>query len=141
MKLAHGFIGLSLAALLGGCGGGGTDVTVVTPAPQFIVWPGNTSGVHVIDGIGRIFAFYSDTGCLYNSQTGQENSTFCLIPGSNVVAYGPFRGQIENVIASDGTCQAAIIDQITGNFADIEVDTYGHEVVATTSLRPVFCRR
>jgi hypothetical protein len=142
MKAVRGLISVSFAVLLSACGGGGsTDVTVVTPVPQFIGWAGNAGGVHVIDGLGHIFAFYSDTGCLYNSQTGRENSAFCLIPGSNVVAYGPFRGQIENVIAADATCQSAIIDQITGNFADIEVDAYGREVVAVTSLHPAFCGR
>lgn len=142
MKAALGLTcAASLALLLSGCGGGSTDVTVVTPTPQFIVWPGSSGGAHVIDGLGHIFAFYSDTGCLYNSQTGRENSAFCLIPGSNVVAYGPFHGQVENVIVSDGTCQPAIIDQITGNFVDIEVDAYGREVVGTTSLHPAFCGR
>lgn len=131
----------SLAVLLAGCGGGSTEVTVVQPAPQFIVWAGNTSGAHVIDGLNHLFAFYSDTGCLHNFQTGRENTAFCLVPGSNIVAYGPFRGQIVNVLAADGSCQTAIIDQLTGNFSDIETDVYGREVVAITSLRPAFCVR
>ncbi|NIA57796.1 hypothetical protein HAV22_29640 [Massilia sp. TW-1] len=143
MKAAPQLIILSsLAALLAGCGGGGdTNVTVVAPSSQFIVWPGNSGGTQVIDGLGHTFAFYSDTGCLYNSQTGRENSAFCLVSGSNVVTYGPFHGQVENIVASDGTCRSAIIDQITGNFIDIETDVYGREVVATTSLYPAFCAR
>ena len=52
--------------------------------------------------------------------------------------YGPFRGQVENIIAADGSCQAAIIDQMTGDFAEIEVDAYSREVVTTTSLHQSF---
>lgn len=126
--------------LLTGCGGGSSDVAVAQPLPQFVSWSGSAGGSHVIDGLNHVFEFYADTGCLYNLQTGKENIVFCLIPGTtNVVAYGPFRGQVRNVLASDGTCQAAIIDQYTGNFADIEVDPYGKEIVATTPLPPAFC--
>lgn len=131
----------SLVAVLAGCGGGNTEVAVVAPAPQFIAWQGNTGGTQVIDGLGRTFAFYADTGCLYNAQTGKENLAFCLVPGSNVVTYGPFRGQIQNVIASDGKCWSAIVDQTTGYFADIRLDAYGREVVASTTLLPAYCGR
>jgi hypothetical protein len=128
------------AAILTGCGGGGSaDVVVESPPSQFIVWGGSVGGIHVIDGPGHLFAFFSDTGCLYNTQTGQENTAFCLLPGSNVVAYGPFRGQVANVLTSDGTCQAAIIDSLTGNFSDIELDTFGRELVVTTQLHPALC--
>ena len=139
MKITSKVIALS-AAILAGCGGGGSvDGGVVQTSPQFIVWVGSTGGIHVIDGPGHIFAFFSDTGCLYNAQTGQENTAFCLLPRSNVVAYGPFRGQVANVLASDGTCQAAIIDSLTGNFSDIELDSFGREVVVTTQLHPALC--
>jgi hypothetical protein len=131
----------ALAVLLAGCGGGSAEVAVVQPGPEFIVWPGNAGGVHVIDGLNHSFAFYADTGCLHNFQTGRENTAFCIVRGSNIVAYGPFRGQIANVLAADGSCRAAIIDQLTGNFSDVETDVYGREVVATTSLRPAFCVR
>jgi hypothetical protein len=128
------------AVILAGCGGGGSaEVGVEQISPQFLVWVGSTGGIHVIDGPGHVFAFYADTGCLYNAQTGQENTAFCLLPGSNVVAYGAFRGQVTNVRASNGTCQAAIIDSLTGNFSDIELDVFGREVVVTTQLRPVLC--
>lgn len=137
MKIISKVIALS-GALLAGCGGGTTDV-VAAPPPQFIVWGGSSGGIHVIDGPGHVFAFFSDTGCLYNAQTGQENTAFCLLPGSNVVAYGPFRGQVANVLASNGTCQAAIIDSLTGNFSDIELDAFGRELVLTTQLHPALC--
>jgi hypothetical protein len=138
-KITSKDIALS-AAILAGCGGGGSaDVVAVPPPPQFIVWGGSAGGSHVIDGPGHLFAFFSDTGCLYNVQTGQENTAFCLLPGSNVVAYGPFRGQVANVLASDGTCQAAIIDSLTGNFSDIELDSFGREIVVTTQLHPALC--
>ena len=139
MKITSKVIALS-AVILAGCGGGGSaDGGAVQTAPQFIVWVGSTGGIHVIDGPGHVFSFFSDTGCLYNAQTGQENTAFCLLPGSNVVAYGPFRGQIANVLASNGTCQAAIIDSLTGNFSDIELDAFGREVVFTTQLHPALC--
>lgn len=139
MKIMSGVIALS-SAILAGCGGGGSaDVVAVQAAPQFIVWIGNAGGIHVIDGPGHDFAFYSDTGCLYNAQTGRENTAFCLLPGSNVVAYGAFRGQVANVLVSNGTCQAAIIDSLTGNFSDIELDAFGRELVVTTQLHPALC--
>ena len=86
MKITFRVIALG-AAILAGCGGGGSaDVVAVQAAPQFIVWVGSAGGNHVIDGSGHDFAFYSDTGCLYNSQTGHENTAFCLLPGNNIVA-------------------------------------------------------
>lgn len=141
MKTTLQFIfGIGTAALLAGCGGGYAEVDVAPPPPQFISWSGSAVATHVIDDLGHSFAFYSDNGCLYNFQTGAENSTFCLIPGTrNVVAYGPFRGEVVNVVVSDGTCQAAMIDQLSGNFVDIEVDGYGREVVTATQLRPTLC--
>lgn len=139
MKIMYGVIALS-SAILAGCGGGGSaDVVAVQAASQFIVWVGSAGGIHVIDGPGHDFAFYSDTGCLYNAQTGRENTAFCLLPGSSVVAYGAFRGQVANVLVSNGTCQAAIIDSLTGNFSDIELDAFGRELVVTTQLRPALC--
>ncbi len=142
MKFASKLFGVGgLAVLLSGCGAGGsTDVAIVATAPQFIVWAGSAGGSHVIDGLGHSFAFYQDTGCLYNAQTGRENSAFCLASSTNVVAYGPFRGVVQNIVAADGTCQAAIVDQFSGYFADIEVDAYGREVIFSTLLVPVYCR-
>ena len=140
MKITVKIITLS-AALLAGCGGGGgfEDGDTAQPSPQFIVWGGSTGGIYVIDGPSHQFAFFSDTGCLFNVQTGQENTAFCLLPGSNIVAYGPFRGKVANVLATDGNCQAAIIDSLTGNFSDIELDSFGREVVVTTQLHPALC--
>lgn len=131
----------SLLALLAGCGGGEANVSIAAPTHQFIVWSGNAGGSQVIDGLGHSFAFYSDTGCLYNAQTGRENTAFCLVPGTNVVTYGPFRGQIENVVTSDGKCRSAIVDQMSGYFVDIEPDAYSREVVAITTLPPAYCGR
>jgi hypothetical protein len=123
------FIAMS-ALLVTGCGGSGS-AEVSTAAPQFIVWAGSSGGSQVIDGPGHLFA--------YNVQTGQENTAFCLAAGSNFVSYGAFHGQVANVLVSNGTCQAAIIDSLTGNFSDIEVDAYGREVVLTTPLHPALC--
>lgn len=132
------FITMS-ALVVSGCGGGSGAAEVSAAAPQFIVWANSSGGDRVIDGAGHLFAFFDDTGCLYNFQTKQENTAFCLAPGSNVVSYGPFHGRVANVLASDGRCQAAIIDSLTGNFSDIEVGTFGREVVVTTQLHPALC--
>lgn len=128
------------ALILVGCGGTAA-VEIGPPAPRFIGWSGSSGGTTVIDGAGHQFAFYSDSGCLYNAQTGQENLAFCLAPGSNFVNYGAFRGQVANVVVSNGTCQAAIIDSLTGNFSDIEIDSSGRELVFTTQANPVLCVR
>ncbi len=133
-----------LASLvLAGCGGGGSvDATVVTaapPPPRFLVWVGSSGGSQVLDGVGHTFAFFADSGCLYNGQTGQENTAFCLAPGSNFVNYGAFHGQVANVLVANGACQAAILDSFTGNLSEIELDSFGREIVLTTALRPAIC--
>jgi hypothetical protein len=132
------FVAIS-ALTLAGCGGGSGTTDVGAPPPSFIVWAGSSGGSNVTDGPGHQFAFFSDTGCLFNFQTGRENSAFCLSPRSNFVSYGAFHGQIVNVLVSNGTCQAAIIDSLTGNFSDIELDSFGREVVITTQLHPAIC--
>lgn len=141
MKIVYAMLTALTTIILTGCGGGSASVDVIAAPPQFIVWTGSSGGNFVIDGVGHQFAFYSDNGCLYNPQTGQENLAFCLAPGSNFVNYGTFHGQVANVLVSNGACQAAIIDSLTGNFSDIEIDAYGREVVLTTQLHPVICVR
>ena len=137
--LAITFFFSSLLALAG-CGGS-VSVTVGwgSVIPQFIFWEGNSSGTGVIDGNGHVFAFFADNGCLYNFHTGRENLAFCLIPGSDVVAYGAFRGQVVNVVSASGSCVAALVDSLTGNFSDIELDAYGRETVLSTQLHPALC--
>lgn len=130
------------SVLLTGCGGGLDAVVVASassPSSPFLFWTGSSGGDRVIDGLGHQFAFRSETGCLSNFQTGQDNSAFCLISGGNTVTYGAFQGRVANVLITDGTCHAAIIDTYTGNFSQIEVDAYGREVVLTTELHPVLC--
>ena len=142
MKLTRIVPAAIVALVLAGCGGGGSaSVDVGSAVPQFLVWSGSSGGNRVIDGPGNQFAFYADSGCLYNVQTGRENGAFCLAPGSNLVSYGAFHGEVLNVLVSNGTCQAAIIDSFTGTFSDIEVDAFGREVVLTTQLQPTFCAR
>ena len=132
---------LCLLAGLAACGGGSGSVDdhAVLVTQPFLLWTGNASGDVVVDGNDDAFAFHADSGCLHNFQTGRENTAFCLVPGSNIVTYGPFRGQVLNVRSSAGTCIAAVIDAFTGNFADIEVDAFGRELVLTTQLRPILC--
>lgn len=128
-------------AMLAGCGGGGDGNDNSTPVTHpFLIWSGSSSGDRVIDGNNHAFAFYADSGCLYNFQTGRENTAFCLVSSGNIVAYGPFRGQVLNVLSSVGVCVAALIDAFTGNFANVEIDQFGREVVVTTPLRPTLCR-
>lgn len=133
----------AMTLVLAGCGGGAdVAVTVAAPPPStFIGWVGSSGGDRVIDGLGHLFAFFSDTGCLQNFQTGSENTAFCLVPGTNLVNYGGFHGQVANVLVSDGSCRAAIVDTATGNFSDIELDSFGREIVLTTQLRPALCGR
>jgi hypothetical protein len=133
-------VAICALAVLAGCGGGGSDQTGTQSIHPFLLWSGSSSGDQVIDGNNDAFAFYADSGCLYNFQTGRENTAFCLVSSGNVVAYGPFRGQVLNVLSSTGVCVAAIIDAFTGNFADIEIDSFGREVVVITPLRPTICR-
>lgn len=133
---------LTMLMALTGCGGGvdiGIGIGTGGFRSFFLFWNGNDGGDRVIDANNSVFAFYADTGCLFNFQTGRENTAFCLVPGSNVVTYGPFQGQVLNIRSSAGTCVAALVDSRTGNFADVEVDAYGREVVLTTGLRPVLC--
>lgn len=130
---------LILAISLTGCGGGSDSGGGFDEGPSFLFWSGSSSGDIVIDADNETYAFYSDTGCLYNFQTGRENTAFCLLPGSNLVAYGPFRGRVLNVRTSTGSCVAALIDENTGNFADIGLDSFGRELVLLTPLRPALC--
>lgn len=126
-----------LAALtLAACGDGSVAV-VWSTSTGFIVWIGNSDAV--IDGRNQHFAFTTDSRCLYNFQTGRANSAFCLLPGSNQVAYGPFHGAVNRVLASDGTCVAALTDGASGNFIDIDLDAFDREVVTPTTLRPQQC--
>lgn len=140
-RLKRYAVSLMASISLAGCGGG-ADVFVGVEAPSspYLSWAGSSGGDRVIDGLGHQFAFRSDTGCLVNVQTGLTNGAFCLVPGGNVVTYGAFQGQVVNVLITDGTCHAAIIDAFTGNFSDIELDQYGREVVLVTSLHPALCR-
>lgn len=132
---------LILLAALAGCGGGsgsdddGTDLV----GSKFVFWTGNSSGDEVIDANSQVFAFYADSGCLYNFQTDRENAAFCLTGNSNIVAYGPFRGEVVNVRSSTGFCIAALVEIGTGNFIEIAIDSFGREVVLVTQLRPALC--
>lgn len=127
---------LSLATVA--CGDGSVAV-VWAPSAGLIVWVGNSRGDRVVDGRNQLFAFSAENRCLYNFQTGSINNAFCLLPGSGQVVYGPFRGEVLNVHAPDGSCVAALTDYTTGNFIDIAVDSYGREVVAATTRRPERC--
>ena len=142
MALKIGFASLVLAALAG-CGGGSTSVSVDgVPEPSrrtFIFWSGSSGGERVVDVNNDAFAFFSDTGCLYNFRTGLENPGFCLNAGGDRVRYGVLAMRIVNVTSVTGTCIAALVEESTAQFVDIETDSFGREIVAVTALRPNPC--
>ena len=127
-----------LALAVVACGDGSVAI-VWAPTSGFIVWIGNSRGDRVIDGSNQFFAFSTGSRCLFNFQTGNANDAFCLLAGSSQVAYGPFRGEVANVHAADGSCVAALTDGVTGNFIDIAIDPRGREVVVATARRPERC--
>ena len=137
-------IGLASLVLAGlaGCGGS-TSVSIndgpVPPGPTFLFWSGSSGGERVVDVNNDAFAFFSDTGCLFNFQTGRENQGFCLNAGGDRVRYGALAMRIVNVTSVTGTCIAALVEESSAQFVDIEIDSFGREVVAVTALRPNPC--
>ena len=70
-----------LLAALTSCGGGSVSVGIdVTDGDlHFIIWTGNFFGNRILDADSEEFAFYVDSGCLHNFQTGRRNSSFCIV--------------------------------------------------------------
>lgn len=93
----------------------------------------------MVDVNNDAFAFFSDTGCLYNFQTGRENLGFCLNAGGDRVRYGVLAMRIVNVTSAAGTCIAALVEESTAQFVDIATDAFDREAVAVTALRPSPC--
>lgn len=140
MQLRMWFVALLLAALTG-CGGGISVDVIAGPIddrPHFVIWFGSSSGDQVVDANNNAFAFFADNGCLFNFQTGRENTSFCLA-SADTARYGGFRVRIVNVRSVTGACVAALIDEATAHFIDIELDSFGREVVFITAITPVFC--
>ncbi|MEC4720072.1 hypothetical protein RY831_12990 [Noviherbaspirillum sp. CPCC 100848] len=139
------WISFLLLIPLFGCGGGEVGIGIgvnaeSAPDPQpFIAWTGNSSGDQVVDANNDTFAFYADTGCLYNFRTDLENAQFCLNTPQGTVRYGALAMRIVNALSTNGACISVLVEQSTANFVDIEVDPYGREVVAITSVRPAPC--
>ena len=132
---------LVLAALTG-CGGGSVSVaagTFIDDPDPFIFWTGNFSGDRVVDADNQVFAFYADTGCLYNFQTRRENLNFCLTAAGDAALYGNYLIRIANVRAVTGACVTALVNPVTGHFVDVTIDAFGRESVFTTPLLPQFC--
>jgi len=133
---------LLVAAALAGCGGGTSVSVSSTPdpvPPPFILWAGSSGGERVVDASNDAFAFYADSGCLYNFRTGRENPAFCLTSGQSTVRYGGLFMRIVNVLSVAGTCIAGLVEERTANFIDIELDSLGREIVIVTALRPSPC--
>ena len=144
MDIRTRFAALALATLTG-CGGGSLSIGLGAGYydydydEAFVIWRGNSSGDLVVDANNDAFAFYADSGCLYNPRTGRENRDFCLTSSSGSARYGTLPVRIVNVRAVTGICIAALIDEATSNFIDIGLDAVGREVVFVTALRPDFC--
>lgn len=130
-----------LLAALTGCGGGFVSIGVGTffDDKTFIIWSGNDSSDRVVDANNHAFAFYTDSGCLYNFQTQRENSNFCLTTTGNTAQYGGLLVRITNIRAVTGVCITAMVDAATTRFIDIELDASGREIVSVTALQPQFC--
>lgn len=129
-----------LLALLASCGGSvsvGIDVT--DGDLHFIIWSGNFFGSRILDADSQEFAFFTDSGCLYNFQTGRRNSSFCIVSGGNTVQYEGLRLRIGNIRTTNGTCVSALVDDTMTRFIDVELDGSGREVVLVTTIQPVLC--
>lgn len=139
------WISLLLLFPLFGCGGGevgigiGVDAGSAPASHPFIVWTGNSSGDQIVDATNDVFAFYADTGCLFNFRTGLENRQFCLSTPQGNVRYGALPMRIVNALSTNGACISVLVEESTANFVNIEVDPYGREVVSITSVRPAPC--
>ncbi len=139
------WMSLLLLFPLFGCGGGEVGIGIGVGADSapashpFIAWTGNSSGDRVVDATNDAFAFYADTGCLYNFRTGLENRQFCLSTPQGGVRYGGLAMRIVNALSTNGACISVLVEESTASFVDIEVDAYGREVVAVTSVRPAPC--
>src|SRR3981081_1057315 len=117
MQLSKWCVVLLLAALTG-CGGGSAsfgvgDFFIDHP---FVTWAGNSNGDEVVDANNNAFAFFADNGCLFNFQTGRENTHFCLTLAGDTALYDGFLVRIANVRSGTGVCIAALLDAATGNF-------------------------
>lgn len=130
-----------LLAALTGCGGGFVSVGIGTFSVDepFIVWTGNDSGDRIVDANNRVFAFYTDSGCLYNFQTRRQNPNFCLTATGNTAQYGGLLVRIANIRAVTGVCIAALVDGATARFIDIGIDAVGRETIIVTTLQPQLC--
>jgi hypothetical protein len=106
---------------------------------HFVVWSGNFNAERILDADSQAFAFFIDNGCLHNFQTGGRNASFCIIEGGNLVQYEGFVIRVANIRSPTGTCVAALVDDATARFIDIDLDGAGREIVFVTALQPVLC--
>lgn len=129
-----------LFASLASCGGSvsvGIDVT--DGELHFIIWTGNFYGSRILDADSQEFAFFIDSGCLYNFQTGRQNSSFCIVSGGNIIQYKGVRLRIANIRSTNGACVSALVDDTMTRFINVELDGSDREVVFITSIQPVLC--
>lgn len=138
--MKYSIAALALAALAS-CGGGSVSlgVNVDSGGLPFLLWTGNFNGDLILDADNQRFAFYSDDGCLHNYQTGRRNTAFCISSGGNLIIYQGVDIRIANIRSTEGTCIAALVDDVTARFIDIRLDETGRERVYTTAVQPDFC--
>jgi hypothetical protein len=139
MRARH-WVAVFMLALLMSCGGStSVGVTFDSDGLRLILWTGNFNAYRILDADNQGFAFFIDTGCLYNYQTGRQNNSFCITSGGNIVQYQGFVIRIVNIRLTNGVCASALVDETTANFIDIELDRWGREVIFVTSLQPALC--
>lgn len=140
---ARKWLAMLLSTALAGCGGGfvsvGVGTTFVDNESPFVFWAGSINEDRVVDVNNKAFAFYADNGCLYNFQTDRENRAFCLVGRGDAAQYGLVAVRIANIRSVNGACIAALIDPVTAQLIDIELDTFGREVVFVSAVLPQFC--
>lgn len=139
MRTRHWLAAVMLALLMS-CGGStSVGVNVDSGGLRLILWTGNFYGERILDADNQGFAFFIDTGCLYNYQTGRQNTSFCITSGGSLIQYQGFVLRIANIRLTNGVCASALVDETTARFIDIELDRWGREVVFITSLQPALC--
>ena len=143
VKRIAALLALPLSALLAGCGGGYVSAGVGFGSgferPGFLSWAGTSSGVQVADVNNDLFAFFEDSGCLYNYATGRENLSFCLVSRQGQVRYGTLPLRIVSALSAANSCIAVLVEESSGNFVDVQLDAFGREAVLVTASRPALC--
>lgn len=128
-------------AILTSCGDGSVSLGINADSGglRFILWAGNFNNDLILDADNQRFAFYLDSGCLYNYQTNQRNTSFCISSGGNLIFYQGFRIRIVNIRSMEGTCVAAFVENDTARLIDIRLDGSRREEIHVTPVQAEAC--